>query len=251
MGLLELKELTKSYKRGGRAFNAVNNASLAVEAGDFVSIIGRSGSGKSTLLNMSAGLIKPTQGTVFFKGNDIYQWSDTEMSLFRNEQIGYVPQGQTLLANFTVLENVCMPWFLFKREGDAEGRAFILLEKVGISHLAASYPRELSGGEMRRVAIARSLINNPALLIADEPTGDLDAETTVEIMRLFNRIAQEGTAILIVTHELDTLDYGNKTYSMDAGHLAGPSAMEAGPPQVAMRVRCDGNERRHPFQGCE
>jgi putative ABC transport system ATP-binding protein len=220
MSLLQLNGLTKEYKRGGRSFNAVDQASLSVEAGDFISIIGRSGSGKSTLLNMSAGLIKPTQGTVFFNGNDIYQWNDTEISLFRNEKIGYVPQGQSLLSNFTVLENVCMPWFLFKREGDAEGRAFILLEKVGISHLAASYPKELSGGEMRRVAIARSLINNPALLIADEPTGDLDAETTAEVMRLFSRIAQEGTAVLIVTHELDTLDYGNKTYSMDAGNLS-------------------------------
>jgi putative ABC transport system ATP-binding protein len=101
-----------------------------------------------------------------------------------------------------------------------EERAYRLLEKTGIAHLAASYPKELSGGEMRRVAIARSLINNPALLIADEPTSDLDAETTVEVMRLFSRIAQEGTAVLIVTHELDTLDYGNKTYSMDAGNLS-------------------------------
>jgi putative ABC transport system ATP-binding protein len=114
---------------------------------------------------------------------------------------------------------VCIPWFLFKREGDVEGRAFILLEKVGISHLAASYPKELSGGEMRRVSIARALINEPRLLIADEPTGDLDIRTTAEIMELFSRIAQEGTAVLIVTHELDTLRYGNKTYSMDGGKL--------------------------------
>jgi putative ABC transport system ATP-binding protein len=101
-----------------------------------------------------------------------------------------------------------------------EGRAFILLEKVGISHLAASYPRELSGGEMRRAAVARALINEPRLLIADEPTSDLDRETTAEVMRLFSRIAGEGTAVLIVTPELDTLDYGNKTYSMDAGNLS-------------------------------
>jgi putative ABC transport system ATP-binding protein len=219
MGLLRLQDLTKEYRRGGRAFNAVNRASLSIEPGDFISIIGRSGSGKSTLLNMSAGLMKPTSGTVFFDGKDIYQLDDKEISWFRNEKIGYVPQGQSLLSNFTVLENVCIPWFLFKREGDAEGRAFILLEKVGISHLAASYPKELSGGEMRRVAIARALINNPRLLIADEPTSDLDAQTTAEIMRLFKAIAQEGTAVLIVTHELDTLDYGNKTYSMDAGNL--------------------------------
>jgi putative ABC transport system ATP-binding protein len=117
-----------------------------------------------------------------------------------------------------------MPWFLFKREtvpGEPlpEERAYLLLEKTGIAHLAASYPKELSGGEMRRVAVARSLINNPALLIADEPTSDLDTETTVEIMQLFSRIAQEGTAVLIVTHELETISYGNKTYEMSSGNL--------------------------------
>jgi putative ABC transport system ATP-binding protein len=219
MALLELKDLTKEYKRGGQSFNAVNRVNLSVEAGDFISIIGRSGSGKTTLLNMGAGLLHPSAGTVFFEGNDIHRLADREISFLRNEKIGYVPQGQSLLSNFTVFDNVCIPWFLFKREGDVEGRAFILLEKVGISHLAVSYPKELSGGEMRRVSIARALINEPRLLIADEPTGDLDVQTTAEIMGLFSRIAAEGTAVLIVTHEIDTLDYGNKAYSMDAGNL--------------------------------
>jgi putative ABC transport system ATP-binding protein len=219
MGLIELRELSKEYKRGGRAFNAVNRVSLSVEPGDFISITGRSGSGKTTLLNMGAGLLNPTRGSVFFEGKDIYALGDKEISFLRNAKIGYVPQGQSLLSNFTVFDNVRIPWFLFRREGDAEGRTFILLEKVGISRLAASYPKELSGGEMRRVSIARALINRPRLLIADEPTGDLDAETTAEIMRLFSDIAREGTAVLIVTHELDTLGYGNRTYSMNAGSL--------------------------------
>ncbi|MDR2070305.1 MAG: ABC transporter ATP-binding protein [Treponema sp.] len=218
-GLLELQGLIKEYERGGRTFNAVNRVSLAVDPGDFISIIGRSGSGKTTLLNMGAGLLRPTAGSVFFAGQDIYDLRDKALSFLRNEKIGYVPQGQSLLSNFTVFDNVCIPWFLFSREGDVEGKAFLLLEKVGISHLAAAYPKELSGGEMRRAAIARSLINDPLLLIADEPTGDLDAQTTAEIMSLFSRIAQEGTAVLIVTHELDTLNYGNRTYSMDAGNL--------------------------------
>jgi putative ABC transport system ATP-binding protein len=219
MSILEINGLSKEYKRGGRAFNAVNGVSLSIEGGDFISIIGRSGSGKSTLLNICAGLLEPSDGAVLFEGRDIYDLTDKEISFFRNAKIGYVPQGQSLLANFTVLDNVCIPWFLFKREGDVEGRAFLLLEKVGISHLAASYPKELSGGEMRRVSIARALINEPRLLIADEPTSDLDTETTAEIMGLFSRIAREGTAVLIVTHELDTLDYGNKTYSMSEGTL--------------------------------
>ena len=220
MGLLELRGLTKEYKRVDRAFNAVNGVNLSVERGDFISIIGRSGSGKSTLLNMSAGLLKPSAGTVLFNGRDIFGLDDKSISLLRNEQIGFVPQGQSLLSNFTVLENVCIPWFLFKREGDPEERAFSLLEKTGIDHLAASYPKQLSGGEMRRVAIARALVNNPGIIIADEPTSDLDAETTAEIMRLLNAIAKEGTAVLIVTHELDTLSYGNKVYSMNAGNLS-------------------------------
>jgi putative ABC transport system ATP-binding protein len=219
MGLLELKELSKEYKRGNRSFNAVHRASLSVEPGDFISIIGRSGSGKTTLLNMGAGLLKPTAGSAFFEGRDLYGLRDKDISLVRNKEIGYVPQGQSLLSNFTVFDNVCIPWFLFRREGDVEGRAFTLLEKVGIGHLAASYPRELSGGEMRRAAIARALINKPRLLIADEPTSDLDAQTTAEIMKLFSAIAGEGTAVLIVTHELDTLNYGNKTYTMDEGNL--------------------------------
>jgi putative ABC transport system ATP-binding protein len=219
MAFMELTELTKVYERGGRAFNAVDHVNLPVEAGDFISITGRSGSGKSTLLNMSAGLLRPTEGTALFEGQDIHRMNDRELSFFRNEKIGYVPQGQSLLANFTVFDNVCIPWFLFKREGDAEGRAFTLLEKTGISHLAAAYPKELSGGEMLRAAIARSLINRPRLLIADEPTADLDAETTADIMGLFSLIAGEGTAVLMVTHELDTLRYGNKIYSMSAGNL--------------------------------
>jgi len=222
--LLELKGLTKEYIRGGRVFNAVDNINLSVEQGDFISIIGRSGSGKSTLLNMSAGLIHPTKGNVFFNGTDIYLLNDKNISLFRNEKIGYVPQGQSLLSNFTALENVCLPWFLYKREGEKAHnimqRALTLLERTGIGYLADSYPKELSGGEMRRVAIARSLINNPALLIADEPTNDLDTQTTVEIMKLLSDIAKEGTAVLIVTHELDTLSYGNKTYEMNNGCLS-------------------------------
>src|SRR5215510_10552341 len=127
MAILEIRELTKEYRRGQRTFNAVNGVNLSVERGDFISIIGRSGSGKSTLLNMSAGLLKPTGGTVLFDGQDIFGLTDKSISLLRNEKIGFVPQGQSLLANFTVLENVCIPWFLFKREGEPEDRALSLL----------------------------------------------------------------------------------------------------------------------------
>jgi putative ABC transport system ATP-binding protein len=239
--LLEITDLTKEYQRTvsdrrSASFAAVNKLSLRVASGDFVSIIGRSGSGKTTFLNIVAGLLKPSSGAVTIDGKSILALNDKEASLLRNSQIGYVPQGQSLLANLTVLENVSLPLYLFRHtpyslhgkrtngshDWDPEevaARSFALLEQVGIAHLAASYPRQLSGGELRRVSIARSLVNKPALLIADEPTGDLDRETTADIMGLFRRIAAEGTAVLLVTHELDTLDYGNRVYVMDGGVL--------------------------------
>ena len=217
--LLAVKELTKEYKRGNGSFKAVDRVDLSVSPGDFVSIIGRSGSGKSTLLNMIAGLIVPTSGSIEVEEESILSLDDEVISRYRNSKLGYVPQGQSVLANLTVLDNVLLPFYFFKREGEPQKKALSLLDQVGISHLAQSFPRQLSGGELRRVSIARALINNPLLLIADEPTGDLDAQTTREIMKLFVQISQNGTAILMVTHELDTVDYGNCVYTMDAGRL--------------------------------
>jgi putative ABC transport system ATP-binding protein len=227
--LLEITDLTKEYRRNGSGhrsvpFAAVKEVSLSLDAGDFVSIVGRSGSGKTTLLNMAAGLLSPSAGAISIDGRSILSLSDRELSLLRNSRIGFVPQGQSLLANLSVFENVTLPAFLFDSNADeAEAigkRALELLGQVGIAPLAASYPRQLSGGELRRVSIARALINKPAILIADEPTGDLDAETTAGIMELFSRIAREGTAVLMVTHELDTLRYGDRVYRMDGGSLS-------------------------------
>ncbi len=217
--LLEINGLTKKYKRGSAEFEAVSQVELTINVGDFISIIGRSGSGKSTLLNMIAKLITPSSGSIKFEGEDILSRNDKESSLYRNSKIGYIPQGNSTLSNLTVLDNVRLPRYLAKREGDGSDKAFGLLERVGIAHLANSYPKQLSGGELRRVSIARALINEPALVIADEPTGDLDSQTTYEIMKLFSEITHKGTAILMVTHELDTVDYGNSVYTMDSGKL--------------------------------
>ncbi len=216
---LEIKGLTKEYKRGKSTFKAVNNVDLSISSGNFVSIIGRSGSGKSTLLNMITSLIIPTSGSIEIDGQNIQSLKDKSASLYRNEKIGYIPQGYNTLSNFTILDNVRLPFFFFKREGDAFEKAMKLLEQVGISHLAKVYPKQLSGGELRRVSIARALINDPDILIADEPTGDLDSQTTADIMELFSEISQNGTAILMVTHELDTVDYGSSVYVMDSGIL--------------------------------
>lgn len=217
--LLEIKKLTKEYKRGSDLLKAVDEATLSLEGGDFVSIIGRSGSGKSTLLNMIACLIKPTSGSIEVEGKSILSKKDEVTSRYRNTKIGFIPQGHTTLSNLTVLDNVRLPFFFFHHEGDATKKAMSLLTKVGIPHLAQSYPKQLSGGELRRVSIARALINNPTLLLADEPTSDLDAQTTIDILKLFQAIAQNGTSILMVTHELDTIDYGNLVYRMDSGVL--------------------------------
>ncbi|HOP71970.1 MAG TPA: ABC transporter ATP-binding protein [Thermoclostridium caenicola] len=219
--VLRVNQLTKEFKRGNTSFFAVKNAGLSVYPGDFVSIIGRSGSGKTTLLNLIAGLLKPTSGSIEIGGKDISSFNDAEASRYRNAIIGYVPQGQSLLANLTVLDNVRLPFYFFRREGDVTKKAMTLLEQVGIPHLAHMYPRQLSGGEMRRVAIARALINDPAVLLADEPTSDLDVQTTAEMMKLFREISMNGTAVLMVTHDLEAIHEEARIFRMEAGVLNG------------------------------
>ena len=219
---LEIRNLSRRFHHGERDFYALKDVNLVVRQGDFVNITGRSGSGKSTLLNLIAGLLTPTEGDILWNERTVSRTSDEEASRFRNEQIGYVMQGNAALANLTVLENVCLPWQLYPREGDVKERAERLLEQVGIAHLKDSYPARLSGGEIKRMSIARALINQPGLILADEPTGDLDKENTEGIMSLFREIADQGTTVIVVTHELDTLQYGDLTYTMEQGRLSGP-----------------------------
>lgn len=218
--VLEVKGLCKEYMRGSQPFYAVDHVDFSMDKGDFVSIIGRSGSGKSTMLNLIAGLLDPTEGTVTIAGKTLSGLSDEELSAVRNTILGYVPQGQTILSNLNVLDNVRLPFYFSKREGESTARAMELLEQVGIGHLAESLPKELSGGELRRVSIARALMCSHELLVLDEPTGDLDPETTTEIMVLLQNIARQGTAVLMVTHELDTTGYGDRTYVMERGRLS-------------------------------
>ncbi len=217
--ILKVENLVKEYTRGSRRFNAVDNVNLEIEKGDFINIIGKSGSGKSTLINMLSGMITPTSGSIKLNGNSIIDKSDDEISRIRNEHIGFIPQLSATLPYLTVIENVSLPFFTYKREGDVAGKAMIMLEKLGIKDLAYSYPRELSGGELRRVLIARAMINDPYIIIADEPTSDLDVESTKEVMEMLKKINDDGTTILIVSHELDTLHYGKKVYTMSAGKI--------------------------------
>ena len=217
--IIKTENLSKSFKRGSNTLFAVKNVNFTLKEGDFVNIIGRSGSGKSTFLNLLSGLLKPTEGKIFAKGKNISDFSDREISKYRNEIIGFVPQSLGTLPNLNVLENVSLPYYLFKRDDSAYEKAAMLLDEMGILHLKDDFPKNLSGGELKRVLIARSMINSPKLLILDEPTSDLDKNTTMEIMDLLKKINSKGTALIIVTHELDILKYGNTLYQMEDGSL--------------------------------
>ena len=219
--ILRTENVTRQYFRQGKGtnvFTALQETSLSISGGKLIEIMGRSGSGKSTLLNVCAGLLEPTTGKVFLDDTDLYALEDKERSWLRNQAIGVIPQGQTGLRSLTVLENVLLPCEMYGITGQEE-YAMELLERVGIADLAGTYPSELSGGEMRRLSIARALIRNPGVLLADEPTGDLDDENTHVVLGMLRRFADEGTAVLLVTHESDAEEYADEVYRMEKGIL--------------------------------
>ncbi|MBS5870668.1 ABC transporter ATP-binding protein [Fusobacterium pseudoperiodonticum] len=217
--MLEIKNISKSYNRQGKDFFAVKDVNLNISDGDFIHIIGRSGSGKSTFLNIVAGLLSADKGSLSLDGTNYMELPDEEKSKFRNKNIGFIPQSPALLSYLNVLENIRLPYDMYEKDGDSEGKARYFLNELGLEHLAKSYPKELSGGELRRIIIARALMTEPKILIADEPTSDLDIEATKEVMDLLKKINEKGTTVLVVTHELDTLKYGKKVYTMSEGIL--------------------------------
>ncbi|MBI0114950.1 MULTISPECIES: ABC transporter ATP-binding protein [Gilliamella] len=218
--LLDVKNLRKDYQRGSQHFSAVNNVSFSMAQTDFITIMGKSGSGKTTLLNMIAGLLTPTQGKITINGTNLFELDDKQVSAFRNQNIGYIPQGSSLLPNLTALENIRLPFYLTKRENQSSlNYALELLEKAKIGYLKDTYPANMSGGEMRRIAILRALICRPQLVIADEPTSDLDEESSAQIMALLTEIHQQGTGLLIVTHDNDVANYSQRTLKMSSGRL--------------------------------
>ena len=214
--------ISKKYYRptkNASHFEAVKTMDFALEPEKLTEITGRSGSGKSTLLYMLAGLLKPTTGTVSFDGTDVYSLKDDELSRVRNAAIGVIPQGQTGLFALTVLQNVLAPAAIYGDTSALEARAKELLRQVGIADLADAKMSELSGGEMRRMAIARALIMNPSVVFADEPTDDLDDENTRAVLELLAATAKSGKSVLLVTHEATAAQYADVLYRMDAGEL--------------------------------
>lgn len=219
MNLINVNNLSKSFKRGERDFFAIDNVSFDVKEKDFINIIGKSGSGKSTLLTLLSAIIEPTSGDIFVEGKNLSKMDDEEKSGYRNEFIGYVPQSLGTLPTLNVLDNVRLPYFFKKREGDGIERARMLLDMCGILDLENDFCKNLSGGELKRVLIARALMNEPKILIADEPTSDLDSKTTIEIMNMLKEINEKGTTIIIVTHDNDLLKYGSRLLEMTDGKL--------------------------------
>lgn len=221
--IVRATDVRKQYFRKGREsarnFDAVAGVTLELRAGELVELVGRSGSGKSTLLNMVAGLVEPTDGDVEVSGQSLYTLDDAALSKLRNETYGVVPQGQTALFNLTVVENVKLPYLMYRVDDGIDDRAMQLLGQLGIADLAECYPSELSGGEMRRMAIARALICNPPVLLADEPTGDLDDENTRVVLETLRKVADDGAAVLVVTHEQAAADYADRILRMDAGKI--------------------------------
>jgi ABC-type lipoprotein export system ATPase subunit len=221
--MISMQNVSKAYIVSREvSVPAVRNVSLDVETGEFVVLTGRSGSGKTTLLNLVAGLTRPTSGKVLLDDVEVWSLPDKEQSLLRNQRIGFVFQFPSLLPTLTSFENVVLPTMFGEKqdEGHVHERASYLLDQVGLTDKLHSFPRQLSGGQQQRVVIARALMNEPQLLLADEPTSDLDEMTEQEIMALFRDIHTEtGVTVLLVTHSADLGRYGTRSIQMASGEI--------------------------------
>jgi putative ABC transport system ATP-binding protein/lipoprotein-releasing system ATP-binding protein len=221
LSFLHIENLTRTYTVDNTPFVGVDNISLTINKGEFLSIVGHSGSGKTTLISIIGGILKPTTGRVLLEGTDICTLDDSRLSEYRVNRIGFMFQFASLLPILTAKENVLLPGIFNPGKNVADDKAAVdLLEMVGIGEKADSYPSQLSGGQQRRVAIARALLNKPDIILADEPTGDLDEETEAEIMNLFEKINQKhGVTIILITHNLNLAGKAQKKLRMSKGRL--------------------------------
>ncbi len=226
--VVQLEEIHKIYESGEVPVHAVRGVTLTIVGGEFVAIMGASGSGKSTLMNLLGCLDRPTRGRYLLGGTDVSGLDRNELADLRNQKLGFVFQGFNLLSRTTALENVELPMLYGKRRfttREIRDHALHSLDIVGLSQRADHFPSQLSGGQQQRVAIARALINEPQILLADEPTGNLDSKTSVEIMGVFQKLNEQGITIVMVTHELDIARYCKRNLIMRDGRLVSDVAV--------------------------
>src|SRR5271168_3366759 len=229
--VISVQNLVKTYHVGEVTVEALRGVSLDIDSGEFLAVVGPSGSGKSTLMHILGCLDQPTSGQYFLEGRDVARLSDDELSGIRNKQIGFVFQGFNLLARTSALENVELP-LLYGGAGvsPAERRKLAMeaLDAVGLADRAEHHPNQLSGGQQQRVAIARALLNNPSILFADEPTGNLDSRTSVEVMDIFQRLKDErGITIVLITHEQQVAEYGSRIITFKDGQIVSDRANDS------------------------
>jgi len=215
--LIEINNLKKEYKNDEVVTKVLHGLNFNIEKGEFVSIMGPSGSGKSTLMHILGLLERPTHGKYKFNGKDVSILNDTELARLRNEEIGFVFQAFNLLKKTTVLDNVKLPLTYSVNTKNHTEIATKVLEKVGLSHRLNYFTNQISGGEKQRVAIARALVNNPAVIFADEPTGNLDSKSGVQIMDILEKLNEAGNTIILVTHETHTAEYAKRIIKMKDG----------------------------------
>lgn len=219
--VIRLRGIGKSYYIGTEEVPVLTHIDLDIEKGEFVSIMGSSGAGKSTLMNILGCLDRPTKGSYMLDGKEVANLNDSELAYTRNRKIGFVFQSFNLLPRLSALDNVILPMIYGNLYKDRrKERATAMLESVGLGDRIHHMPAEMSGGQRQRVAIARALINNPAIIMADEPTGNLDSKSTREVMEIFSRLYEDGKTIILVTHEMDVARYATRHVILSDGHIS-------------------------------
>ncbi len=208
--LIQAKNIKKEYRNEEVVTKVLHDLTFEVKKGEFLSIMGPSGSGKSTLMHIMGLLERKTSGTYMFAGKDVDELNDNELAKFRNEKIGFVFQSFNLLAKTSVIDNVKLPLIYSKNKKNMDERAKKVLEKVGLGHRLNHFTNQISGGEKQRVAIARALVNNPDIIFADEPTGNLDSKSGTQIMEILQKLNKDGNTIILVTHETHTAEYADR-----------------------------------------